>query len=247
MENSRVVGLIPSRLQSSRLPNKPILKIGTYEMVVHVGKRSSLSKRLDEIFVCTDSREITNICSVNNIPVILTSNDHSNGTERIGEAAKNLGLSDDDIVVDIQGDEALVDPMVIDRVVNHLHVTGADIVVPYIEITDGSNENRVKLVESSGRVLYMTRAAAPYQFFGLGSYKKHLSVIAFKYSALKVFCSSPASPLEKIEGVELLRAIENGLRVVTYREESESIAVDTMDDYKQVCKLILRDQYYGKY
>ncbi|MBT7555998.1 NTP transferase domain-containing protein [Candidatus Woesearchaeota archaeon] len=116
----KIIGLIPVRLESSRLPNKAIMEIAGMPMILHVAKRAKLSKTLDRVVVCTDSHLICNICIDNNIEIVLTKNTHANGTERIAEAANILNLDDDTIIVDIQGDEPLLKPYMIDNVSNFL-------------------------------------------------------------------------------------------------------------------------------
>lgn len=243
----KVVGLIPARLNSSRLPNKAILDILGYPMIVHVAKRSMLAECLDAVAVCTDSKQISEICLRHNIDVVLTKDSSKNGTERIAEAAIHLGLEASDIIVDIQGDEPLLVPRMIDNVVKFILNTGFSIVVPFLRISEEENHNIVKIIESGGRVLYLTRATAPYPFLRNAVTKKHLSIIAFRRNALEQFFLSGQTELELIEGVELLRALEIGLQLGTYEESGETLAVDTRADYERVVRLMARDSLYGKY
>ncbi|CAM3842254.1 3-deoxy-manno-octulosonate cytidylyltransferase [Polynucleobacter antarcticus] len=248
MDVAKKVGLIPVRLESSRLPKKAILDIAGRPMIVHVAKRAAMARLLDEVIVCTDSEEIANICLDNSIKIILTKSSHINGTERIAEASDGLNLNEKDIIIDIQGDEPLLMPQMIDNVIKFMENNPVnDIVVPYITISDGLSPNRVKIVESNGRIYYMSRASVPYSFLESTHIKKHLSIIGFKRQALSKFYECKQSPLERVEGIELLRALENGLIVGTYEEHGESLAVDTRDDYDQVNRLMLRDSLFGKY
>ncbi|MBT7556100.1 hypothetical protein HN615_04135 [Candidatus Woesearchaeota archaeon] len=121
-----------------------------------------------------------------------------------------------------------------------------DIVVPYIETFDKESCNRVKLVTSNNNVIYMSRRNIPYPFLMDTVYKKHLSIIAFKMQALSDFSLSKPMELEKIEGIELLRAIEIGLKVGTFKEKGETLSVDTIEDYERVQRLMLRDDYFLK-
>jgi 3-deoxy-manno-octulosonate cytidylyltransferase (CMP-KDO synthetase) len=242
------IGLIPSRLESSRLPEKALLDIAGTPMIVHVAKRAMMSSLLDEVIVCTDSLKIVHICINNDIRCMLTKAKHLNGTERIAEAAEYLNLNSNDIVIDIQGDEPLLAPKMIDNVVNFIQTTENDVVVPYIPISSfNDSPNRVKIIESMGRVHYMTRAPAPFSFLETGKLKKHLSIVGFRGDALFKFASNPQTPLERVEGVELLRALEIGLKVGTFEEVGETLAVDTYEDYLQVKRLMLRDPLHGKY
>ena len=243
----KIWGLIPARLESSRLPNKAMKLIGEYPMIVHVAKRARLCELFHGVAVCTDSREIALACAKENIAVVLTKSSHANGTERIGEAAVTLGVDGNDMVIDIQGDEPLVNPDALERLCRFFTSHEYDIVVPYNHISDGENPNRVKIVESRNRVLYMTRCPAPYHYNEDQLYKKHLSTVAFSGRALQRFCKSNMSPLEAIEGVELLRALEYGANIGTFFEETSTLAVDTTADYEEVIRLMGRDSYYGKY
>lgn len=242
------IGLIPSRIESSRLPEKAILDILGTPMVVHVAKRAMLATLLDDVIVCTDSLRIAHACIAHDIRCMLTKSKHLNGTERIAEAAEYLNLNDEDIVIDIQGDEPLLAPAMVDNVVRFILSTKNDVVVPYIPIPSAlDSPNRVKIIESYGKVYYMTRASAPYSFLEAGKLKKHLSIIGFRVDALLKFATNSQTPLERVEGVELLRALEMGLTIGTFEEEGETLAVDTYEDYMQVKRLMFRDVLYGKY
>ena len=240
-----IVGLIPVRLESSRLPNKAILEISGIPMILHVAKRAQLSEALDRVVVCTDSHKICDLCVEHKIEVVLTKNTHTNGTERIAEAASILNLDKDAVIVDIQGDEPLLKPYMIDNVVECLVKNKQfDIIVPFIEIFEKESHSRVKLVVSGNNVVYMSRRNLPYPFSKDTTYKKHLSIIAFRMDALSKFASSKPTPLEEIEGIELLRAIEIGLKVGTFEEHGETLSVDTSEDYERVQRLMRKDEIY---
>jgi len=240
-----IIGLIPVRLESSRLPNKAILEIAEIPMILHVAKRAQLSQSLDRVVVCTDSYKICDMCVENEIEIVLTKNVHTNGTERIAEAANILNLDDETIIVDIQGDEPLLKPYMIDNVADYLVKNKCfDIVVPFIEIFGKELYSRVKLVTSGNSVVYMSRKNIPYPFLKDTVYKKHLSIIAFRMDALSKFAASKPTPLEEIEGIELLRAIEIGLKVGTFEEYGETLSVDTIEDYERVQRLMIRDEIY---
>ena len=240
-----IVGLIPVRLESARLPNKAILEIAEIPMILHVAKRAQLSQSLDRVIVCTDSHKICDLCVENEIEVVLTKSIHTNGTERIAEAVNILNLDKETIIVDIQGDEPLLKPYMIDNVAGYLLKNKCfDIVVPFIEIFGEESHNRVKLVASGNNVVYMSRRNVPYPFLKDTIYKHHLSIIAFRMDALSRFADSSPTPLEEIEGIELLRAIEIGLKVGTFEEYGEMLSVDTKEDYERVQRLMIRDEIY---
>jgi 3-deoxy-manno-octulosonate cytidylyltransferase (CMP-KDO synthetase) len=246
-KNNQTIGLIPARLESSRLPSKALLDIHGMPMIVHVALRAKLAKKIDMVLVCTDSEKITEVCLDNKIEVVLTKSIHKNGTERIAEAAKILKLNDEDVVIDIQGDEPLLIPQMIDNMVDYMLNSYYKIAVPFIRMNEAYSPNRVKIVESAGRIVYLTRADAPYGFLKSSDIKKHLSIIGFRVCALKKFAMLEPTPLEQVEGVELLRALESGLEIGTYEEFGETMAVDTKEDYERVQRLMSRDSFFKKY
>ena len=158
----KVVALIPARMDSSRLPGKALKKISGYEMIVHVAKRCAVLERLDRVVVCTDSIQILEVCERYDIEVCLTSSYHENGTERIAQAAGIMELSQSDIIVDVQGDEAFVRPEYIEQVVEFLSETKYECVIPHQYIDDFNNVNRVKLVANGDKVIYLSRSDVPY-------------------------------------------------------------------------------------
>lgn len=248
MSNKRkVLGLIPARMESSRLPNKPLLKILDHAMIVHVAKRAQFSKLLSDVIVCTDSLEIAHECFSNKIKCCLTGNYHSNGTERIAEAARIMNLSENDFIIDIQGDEPLINPETIDTLVAKFISSDFDLMLPYILLMERNNKNIVKVVESKKQIIYMSRSDIPFNFSKDEPLKKHLSVIAFKNKSLQLYANNPRSPLEKIESIELLRAIELGMKIGTFEEKKETFSVDVRDDYEKSIRAMREDTLYLKY
>lgn len=241
----KVVGLIPCRLESVRLPGKALLDICGLPMVVHTFKRALYSNSLDEVYICTDSEEIAKVCDNHDVPFIMTSSEHANGTERIAEASKFF--SGVDYFVDIQGDEPLINPNHIDSVVSFHVDSKFDIVLPHILTDKNINENIVKVVDSNGKVLYLTRANCPYPFRGELHLKKHLSIISFTPSALGKYSEMQESELEKTEGVELLRAIENDLIIGTFNLSGDSFSVDVGQDYANAIIAMKKDKLFKKY
>jgi 3-deoxy-manno-octulosonate cytidylyltransferase (CMP-KDO synthetase) len=241
----KIVALIPARMDSSRLPGKALKKICGIEMIVHIAKRCSLLKSLDRVVVCTDSIQILEVCEIYNIEVCLTSSSNENGTERIAEAANIMKLSQDDIIVDVQGDEAFVRPEYIEQVVKFLKETDYECVIPYQFSDDFNNINRVKLVAHDDRVIYLSRSDVPC-CFGVekAPLKKHLSIIGFRLSGLSKFVKSNPTPLENIERIELMRLIELGVPVGTFFQSGLSLSVDTNEDYELACRMMARDDLF---
>ena len=201
-----ILGLIPSRLNSSRLKEKPLLKIDGLPIIIHTLKRALLSKKLDKVIVCTDHKKIYNEVKKHGGNAIITSSKHRNGTERIAEVAKKFKAK---LIVDIQGDEPLVDPTDIDKVIDfHLKNKNFDIMVPSMITNKPDRNSLVKvLFNSKGKVLYFSRAKIPYNFKNKKiKYYKDLSIVSFTQKALLNFAKFKVGKLEKIEGIELLRA-----------------------------------------
>lgn len=244
---NRAIGLIPVRLNSSRLFRKALLEIDKIPLVIHTYKRACLSKKLEDVFICTDSKEISDIAKKFGCKVIKTGKNLT-GTDRISEASMKI-KDKYDLYVDVQGDEPLVDPNHIDKVVSwHFKNMKFDIVVPSLKSKNIDTPHIVKIVKSKKKVLYFSRSLVPHGFKKTNNYYlKHLSVISFKPSALEKFKQLPQSPLEKIEGVELMRALENEMLIGTFNLEGSSFSVDTKDDFLKAVKFMNLDKIKYKY
>tara|TARA_A100001015_G_C14963749_1_gene702015 strand:- start:443 stop:1186 length:744 start_codon:yes stop_codon:yes gene_type:complete len=245
----RVIGLIPTRLNSSRLPQKSLLEIDKIPLIMHVYKRSLLSKNLDDLYVCCDDQEVAKVIKKFKGKFKITSTNHNNGTERIYEGYKSIKKKYD-LIVDIQGDEPLLSPHHIDKVVEfHKKNLSYDIILPHIKIKYLNNPNIVKIIfNKKNEVMYLTRANVPFHFKSSPKYIfKHLSIVSFKPDALKYFAKSKKSIFEKIEDVELLRALDLGLKIKTLELKGDSFSVDIMDDYEKAKVKILSDKFYKKY
>ncbi len=249
MKKNNVLILIPARLNSRRLPAKALLPINNLPLIIHVYKRAKLAKKADEVIICCDEKKIYNVAKKYGANAILTSQHHENGTERICEAYKKLKKSYK-LVIDVQGDEPLLSPAHIDRVISfHLKNLKSDIVLPNLRLKAGNNTNIVKVVANKkNEVLYLSRANIPYQFKEQNKYiKKHLSIISFKPEALIKFSKSRRSDLEKIEDVELLRALDIGLKIKTINMTGDSFSVDVFEDYQKAKYKIKKDKYFKLY
>lgn len=225
-----IVGLIPSRLNSTRLKDKPLLEIDGLPIIVHTFKRALLAKKLDEVIVCTDDKKIVEVVEGHGGKALLTSKKHKNGTERIYEVAKKIKAK---LIVDIQGDEPLVDPNDIDRVIDfHTKNNKFEIVVPCMISKSPEKESLVKVVfNQKGKVIYFSRAAVPFDFKKKkNNYYKDLSIVSFKPKALKSFSKLKMGKIEKIEGIELLRALENDISIGTFEIHGSSFSVDVNED-----------------
>lgn len=241
------VGLIPCRLESSRLPHKPLKVIEGLPMFAHVYFRSKLSE-LDDVYICTDSNKIQQYSKDLNINCIMTSSNHNNGTERCAEAASKLNLNDNDLVIDVQGDEPMVNPDHINYLIKEFLLLKCEIIVPYLNCEEFANRNIVKIVASENNdIIYMSRSDIPNFFRKTEPLKKHLSIIAFTKKSILKFCSYSSSKHEKMEGIELLRAVENNMKIKTIEFIGETRAVDTYEDLNYVRSEIKYDPFLKKY
>lgn len=238
-----ILGLIPSRLNSKRLNKKPLLIIDGLPIIVHTFKRAEMSKKLDDVVVCCDDEIIRDVVVKYGGKAVLTSKKHKNGTERIFEYAKKIKPK---YVVDIQGDEPFVDPKDIDQVISfHKRKNHFDIVVPnMLADHNESSRNLVKVVFSNnGKILYFSRAVVPFDYKNKkNKYFRDLSIVSFKYDALKNYNRFNEGKIEKIEGIELLRAIENNLNLGTFTAKNSGFAVDVNQDLMKAIDLMPSDK-----
>ena len=245
----KILGLIPVRLGSTRLPAKALLPINNFPLIIHVYKRAKLSKKLDDVIICCDDNKIVKVAKKYGAKILLTSKHHLNGTERICEAYKILKKKYD-FIVDIQGDEPFISPHHIDEVIKfHLKNSDVDIILPTLKINSVNNTNIIKVVtDLKNKVLYLSRANIPYEFKKVSKYiRKHLSIISFKPEALIKFSKSTQTALEKIEDVELLRALELGMKIKSLTLKGDSFSVDVIDDYNKAKIEIKTDKFYKLY
>lgn len=243
----KVIGLIPSRYGSTRLPAKALLEIDGLPLIVHTYKRAMLAKNLDDVIVCADNKKIIEAVEKHGGKAILTSTHHATGTDRIAEVAANLNA---ELFIDIQGDEPLISPYNIDKVIEfHKEHSEFEIILPTLEIDLPHSPHIVKVVhDNNKRVIYLSRATIPFPFSSNNKKSlKHLSIISFKPKTLQKFASLPKGNLEAIEGVELLRALENGIPIGTIPLEGDSFSVDVPDDYERAKEKIIYDQFRPQY
>lgn len=248
---SEVLALIPTRLNSRRLPAKALLPINNLPLVIHVYRRAKLAKNINDVIICCDDKKIYNEAKKYGAKVMMTSKHHQNGTDRICEALGKIKKKYNyKLIVDIQGDEPLLSPLHIDQVVDfHKKNLEADIILPNLKIKAVNNTNLVKIVTNKkNEVIYISRANIPYQFKEqLNYYKKHLSIISFKPEALLKYGKSKISDLEKIEDVELLRALYIGLKIKTLNLKGDSFSIDVFEDYTKAQSVMSQDKYFKIY
>jgi len=242
----KIVGIIPSRLKSSRVPNKPLQDIAGLPMIVHVYKRACMSSILDEVVVATDSVEIVEIVEKHGGKAVLTSSDHKNGTERIAEVAENMNA---DLFVLINGDEALLDPEHVQSSVEALTQSTADASILVLEFNKRNSPGDFKVVVNlHNEVMYISRNDIPSDAHNeVKSMLKAYHILTFTKSFLRIYSRLEKSPLEKIEDHEHLRILENGYKLVAAKVDSNSISVDTPEDLTYVRSQMTNDIHYKHY
>ena len=243
----KAIAILPARLESSRLPRKALEEICGLPMIVHVFKRCLLSKKLDEVYVATDSFEIKEVVEKYDGKVIMTSSKHETGTDRIAEAALKL---DAEIIVNIQGDEALVDPKYIDKVTNEL-IENPDINVGILvnSFSKKDSPSDIKVVlNKNNDVMYLSRSDIP-----SGSRQnnppmlKAYHIVPFRKKFLLEYAQMNRGSLEKIEFNEYVRILENGERIRAVYVESDAVSVDTPEDLQSVREVMPHDLWFQQY
>jgi 3-deoxy-manno-octulosonate cytidylyltransferase (CMP-KDO synthetase) len=241
-----IIGLIPARYASTRFPGKPLHPIAGKPLIQHVVERCKSVKALGEVIVATDDARIAEVarkfCRVE-----MTRNNHPSGTDRIAEVAERCEC---DAVVNIQGDEPLIDPAVIDAVAGALArcemATAATLIK---DPGDYDNPNVVKVVaDAAGRALYFSRRTIPCvrdaasrsvsEQLAAFPFLKHLGIYGYRRETLLRLVKLPVSPLEQAEKLEQLRALENGVQIVVVRVNYDSVGVDLPEDVARVEKLL---------
>jgi 3-deoxy-manno-octulosonate cytidylyltransferase (CMP-KDO synthetase) len=243
--------VVPARFSSTRLPGKPLLDLGGQPMVVRVAERAAASGA-EEVLVATDHAGVQAAVQAAGYPVCLTRADHPTGTDRLAEVVEQRGWSDDTLIVNVQGDEPLIDPDLIRQTAELLASSGADIATvahPITSAEDFFNPNVVKVVcNNHGDALYFSRAPIPYarDHFSMDKTTlplgqpalRHVGLYAYRASFLKVYPTLAASPLEQFEALEQLRALANGFRIaVLVVDHAPPAGVDTPEDAERVRKI----------
>jgi 3-deoxy-manno-octulosonate cytidylyltransferase (CMP-KDO synthetase) len=240
--------LIPARLASTRLPDKPLADIGGVPMVVRVAQRAEQSGAA-QVVVAADSERIADACSRHGVRVVLTRADHPSGSDRLAEACEHLGLERDDLVVNVQGDEPLIDPALVDAVAQLLRdrpqASMSTAAHPIASLEDFSNPNVVKVVlQADGLALYFSRAPIPWWRDGFAqgvqalpqpAPLRHIGIYGYRAGFLRAFPNMPPAPVESCEALEQLRALWHGHRIAVHiSDAAPGAGVDTPEDLERV-------------
>jgi 3-deoxy-manno-octulosonate cytidylyltransferase (CMP-KDO synthetase) len=239
----KVLGVIPARLASTRLPRKVLREIAGLPLVVHVYQAARRSPRLDDLLVATDSDEVLAACRAHGIPAVMTSPDHPTGTDRLWEVSRGREA---DVYVNIQGDEPLVTTGHIERLVQpffddpSVQVTTLKIRAKPEEVPTRTANKVVTNIH--GDALYFSRLPIPFDRDNRGNvvYWKHPGFYAYRRAALERYHMLPPSPLEQAEQLEQLRLLENGIPIRVVETDEPTVGVDTEDDLRAVTALLAR-------
>ncbi len=233
--------IIPARIGSSRFPNKVLADISGVPMVIRTAQAVD---DVDSVAIATDVQEVVDIAESYGIKAVLTSNTHQSGTDRIYEASELLGLSDDEIIINVQGDEPFIESEVV-RSVYELTVKSSrdsDIIMnsayKMISNPEADDPNIVKVITDSNDIaIYFSRAKIPYpRDHHFDSYKGHLGIYGFTKRSLSIFCGLASAPLEEIEKLEQLRTLYHGYKIAMTRVETESFGIDTQEDLERAIR-----------
>ena len=240
----KVLCVIPARYASTRLPGKPLALIAGKPMIQHVYERACHAVLPQEVVVATDSKIVADAVKEFGGKVMMTSPDHPSGTDRLAEVA--LSYPDIDVIVNVQGDEPMIPPEVIDRLAqafaddNDLNMATLKTLMGE---EDYNNPNAVKVVtDQNGYALYFSRSLLPYPRNRKVDFKvyKHVGIYAYRRSFLLSYAAYEPTPLEQIEGLEQLRVLENGQRIKVLESKFQGIGIDTQEDLDAINALFTR-------
>ncbi|NBH74999.1 3-deoxy-manno-octulosonate cytidylyltransferase [Rodentibacter pneumotropicus] len=246
--------IIPARFASSRLPGKPLAEIAGKPMIQHVFEKAKQSGA-NRVIVATDNEKVAAVAQGFGAEVCMTSEQHNSGTERLAEVVAKLAMPDDEIIVNIQGDEPLIPPVIVRQVAENLakfNVNMATLAVKIHEAKELFNPNVVKvLTDKDGYVLYFSRSVIPYdrdQFMGLKDmakatlaevYLRHVGIYAYRAGFIKKYVQWAPTQLENLEKLEQLRVLWNGERIhVELAKEVPAVGVDTVEDLEKVRSIL---------
>ncbi|WP_289242431.1 3-deoxy-manno-octulosonate cytidylyltransferase [uncultured Campylobacter sp.] len=227
--------IIPTRLASTRFANKILADIGGVPMFV---KTAQLASQCDDVIVACDDEDVAKIAAKFGIKVIMTSKAHDSGTDRINEAAKKLGLSSDEIIINLQADEPFFEEKNLAKFKDFTNqrINDGAFMTSCLKFTDhekAQNPNLVKVItDKDDYAIYFSRSLIPYPRSRCELYKAHIGIYGYSVDTLAQFCSLTTKELENIEKLEQLRALSSGKKIAMLEINSNSIGIDTIEDLK---------------
>jgi len=254
LNNKKILGVIPSRMGSSRFPGKPLEQICSIPMLEHIFLRSKECLLLDNLIIATCDKEIKEFCEQKGYDYVMTSSDHTRAMDRVYEAAKILNVNNDDIVVNIQGDEPLVKSDIIGGLISEFSnpdINAALLAIPIKEKSIFENPDTVKVViTQDGFMAYSSRAEIPFQKdkSTLEDAYRIAGMFAFKFRDLKLFNGLGETPLEIIESCDVNRMIDHNLRIKVHINNIENyFSVDSPEDIGKVEEIMINDKLFKTY
>lgn len=227
--------IIPARLASTRFPSKVLYEIDGIPMVIRTAQRA---KDVDDVIIATESKDVVEVAKRHGFEAVLTNPHHQSGTDRVNEAATKLGLSEKEIIINVQADEPFIEPEVIEAVkklaIKHKEDESIMMVSAYKELAypQKNDPNLVKVVTSKNDyALYFSRNLLPFDREDQKPlFKAHLGIYGYTKKALERFCALEPAPLENLEKLEQLRALYHGYKIAMTRVVSKSVGIDTLED-----------------
>lgn len=252
-QQNKFIVIIPARMQSTRLPHKMILKIGGLPLIVRTAKQALMSNA-SKVVVATDHEDILKVCVDHNIDVVMTSATHNSGTDRLAEVANLLNLDDNEVIINVQGDEPLIDPDLINKLAAFIWDKKTDIATIAHPITDQEeifNPNIVKVVlDNFNNAMYFSRSAIPFYrdcFTNRNDFKlpenldllRHIGMYAYSVKFLKQYNQMLPCAVENVECLEQLRALFNGYKIAVLTSTTiPEAGVDTLEDLQRVRQIV---------
>ena len=236
--------VIPARYSSTRLPGKPLKDICGKPMICRVWERASKAQSVAEVIVATDDERILQAVEKNSGRAVMTRADHKTGTDRLAEVAEKF--PDADVIVNVQGDEPLIEPELIDELVAEFaddELQMATVATELTDVDEMQNPNNVKVVvDKNSNALYFSRSLIPYpRNAGKSQVFKHIGIYAYRRNFLLAYAKMEPTPLEQSESLEQLRALENGYKIRVIKSDCRFVGVDTEDDLKLVNEIYRRE------
>lgn len=237
--------VIPARYSSTRLPGKPLKDICGKPMICRVYERAAKAKSVAEVIVATDDERILQAVEKNGGRAVMTRADHKTGTDRLAEVAEKF--SDAEVIVNVQGDEPLIEPNLIDELIAEFladkNLQMATVATELIDADEMKNPNNVKVViDKNNNALYFSRSLIPYpRNVGKSKIFKHIGIYAYRRNFLLAYAKMEPTPLEQAESLEQLRALENGFKIRVIKSSCRFIGVDTEEDLKLVNEIYRRE------
>lgn len=235
-----VLGVIPARLASTRLPRKVLLDVAGLPLVVRVYRSARRAPALSDLLVATDSAEVLEVCRAHDVPAMMTAADHASGTDRLWEVSRARPA---DVYVNVQGDEPLVSPGHIEGLVAPFADPGVQVTTLKIRATPEEVASRTAnkvVTDARGDALYFSRLPIPFDRDGRGDvvHWKHVGLYAYRRAVLEIYHALPRSPLERAENLEQLRLLENGIPIRVVETAEPTVGVDTAEDLRAVEALL---------